>query len=67
MSDLWSNNLSFPDHSYAAAGEGVWGQTRDLVTRLMRDHYQGVSTTITLQRSNQPGSQPTHSLAEVTL
>ena len=44
MSDLWSYDLSFPDHSYAAAGEGVWGETRDLVTRLMRDHYQGVST-----------------------
>ena len=44
MSDLWAYDLSFPDHSYAAAGEGVWGETRDLVTRLMRDHYQGVST-----------------------
>ena len=30
MSNLWASDLSFPDHSYAWAGEGVWGETRDL-------------------------------------
>ena len=58
MSNFWSSDLSFPDHSYAAAGEGVWGETRDLVTRLMRDHYQGVSTSHFSGAISRDHSQP---------